>query len=129
MTKMKELIAGISARLATPSADSSTPSATLAVIIDDGATEHTERLPPLPDVAHAMSAYGRLSQAAMEHGYTLRGGTLEIDGRVFRVSQNGRLWDGSRAVTEAQAQRGAPGPNTASPRLPSHGKPTAEHGR
>ena len=123
MASVKEIIAGISRSPAGGGEVSSTEAATLSVIIDDGATEHRERLPALPDVAQAMSAYDRLWKAAIERGYTLRGGSLEIDGRVYRVSKNGRLWDGTHAVTEAQAQSGG------APKAHSGKKPIHEHGR
>lgn len=132
MASLKEIDAGTSPGTAAGSAVSSTQAATLSVIIDDGAEERTERLPSLPTVSEAMSAYERLWKAAVESGYTLRGGTLEIDGRVYRVSQNGRLWDGTRAVTEHEAQCGppsGPAPDGVSPKPSARKRPSHERDR
>jgi hypothetical protein len=132
MTSVKEINAEPILSAAAGDAAPPTQAATLSVVIDDGVGERTERLPALANVTEAMSAYDRLWNAAMERGYTLRGGTLEIDGRVYRVSQNGRLWDGARSVTETEAQCGPspnPAPIAASPKPPIRRRPPHERDR
>ena len=132
MPSVKEIDAGPSPGTADRATAAPTQAATLSVIIDDGAGERTERLPSLTNVGEALSAYDRLWNAAMERGYTLRGGTLEIDGRVYRVSQNGRLWDGARSVTETEAQCGPsshPASRTALSEPPTRRRPTQERDR
>lgn len=132
MTSVKEINGEPSPGAAAGDAAAPAQTATLSVIIDDGVDERTERLPALPNVGEAMSAYDRLWNAAIERGYTLRGGTLEIDDRVYRVSQNGRLWDGVRSVTETEAQCGPspnPSPSAALPKPPIRRRPPHERDR